>query len=136
MILADTSIWVDHFRHSDEHLRALLVRGEVIVHPWVIGELALGGLSAHSEGGRLVAELPQAVVPQHGEVMQAIESRALARRGIGYVDAHLIVAVLLTAGSRLWTRDLKLAAVAEALDLAMRLAPGDQQGGHGGTLRA
>ena len=120
MILADTSIWVDHFRYSDEHLRALLLRGEVITHPWVIGELALGGLSTHSEAGRLVAELPQAVVAGHLEVMHAIESRSLARRGIGYVDAHLIVAVLLTTGSRLWTRDSKLAAVAEELDVAMR----------------
>ncbi len=120
MILADTSVWVDHFRHGDEHLRALLLRGEVITHRWVIGELALGGLSVHSETGRLLAELPQAVVAQHREVMHAIESRALARRGIGYVDAHLIVAVLLTAGSRLWTRDSKLAAVAHGLDVAMR----------------
>lgn len=120
MILADTSIWVDHLRHGDDRLRALLLDGEVITHPWVIGELALGGLSMQSEAGRLVAELPRAVVAQHTEVMHAIGARSLARRGVGYVDAHLIVAVLLTAGSRLWTRDTRLAAVAVELDVAMR----------------
>lgn len=121
MILVDTSIWVDHLRFGDDRLRASLLRGDVITHPWVIGELALGGLSAaRSEAGRLIAELPRAVVADHGEVMHAIESHPLARRGIGYVDAHLIVAVLLTTGSRLWTHDAKLAAVAEDLDVAMR----------------
>jgi predicted nucleic acid-binding protein len=120
VILADTSIWVDHLRHDDEQLRALLFRGEVVTHPWVIGELALGGLSTHSEARRLVAELPHAVVAQHTEVMHAIDSRALARRGIGYVDAQLIVAVLLTPGSRLWTRDSKLAALAEDIGVGVR----------------
>lgn len=121
MILVDTSIWVDHLRFGDDRLRASLLRGDVITHPWVIGELAIGGLSAaRSEAGRLIAELPRAVVADHGEVMHAIESHPLAQRGIGYVDAHLIVAVLLTTGSRLWTRDAKLAAVAEDLDVAMR----------------
>ena len=115
MILADTSIWVDHFRRGDAQLSARLLRSEVITHPWVIGELALGGLASGSEAGRLIAELPTAVVAGHDEVMHAITSRNLARRGIGYVDAHLIVAVLLTAGAQLWTRDSKLAAVADDL---------------------
>jgi len=120
VILADTSVWVGHFRSSDDELHALLLGGEVITHPFVIGELALGGLSAQSEAGRLITELPGAVVAQHGEVMQTIKSRALARRGIGYIDAHLIVAVLLTFAARLWTHDAKLAAVAADLDVAMR----------------
>lgn len=120
MILVDTSVWVDHFRRTDEDLRALLLRGEILTHPWVIGELALGGLSANSEPGRLLTELPQSSVASHSEVIYAIESRALARRGVGYVDAHLIVAVLLTARARLWTRDSKLAAVADELGVAVR----------------
>jgi len=120
VILADTSIWVDHFRDGDPTLRALLLRSEVVTHPWVIGELALGGLSKRSGTHRLLVELPQATVASHHEVMSAIESRSLARRGIGYVDAHLVVATLLTAGSRLWTRDSKLAAVAQDLRVAMR----------------
>ena len=120
MILADTSIWVDHFRHGDPTLRALLLGGEVITHPWVIGELALGGLPNRAGARRLLVELPQATVASHDEVMGAIESRSLARRGIGYVDAHLVVAALLTAGSRLWTRDAKLVDVASDLGVAMR----------------
>lgn len=121
MILADTSVWINHFKGGgDGLLRALLVRGEVLVHPWVIGELALGGLAPSSEAGRLLSELPRAVVAGHSEVMRAIESHSLARRGIGYVDAHLLVAVVLTMGARLWTQDLKLATVAGDLNLAMR----------------
>jgi len=37
--------------------------------------------------------------------------------GIGYVDAHLIAAVKLTAGARLWTRDRKLGLVAERIGI-------------------
>jgi hypothetical protein len=123
VILADTSIWVDHFRLGDERLRGLLLRGEVITHPWVIGELALGGLSPDSEAGRLVAELPRAAVATHSEVMHAITSRSLARRGIGFVDAHLIVAVLLTTGAQLSTRDARLAAVADDLGVGVPSPP-------------
>lgn len=119
MILADTSIWVDHFRHTDDKLRGLLLGGEIVIHPWVIGELALGGLSATSEAGRLLTDLPHTEIASHAEVMHAIESRALERRGIGYVDAHLIVSVLLTPRSRLWTRDSKLATIADELAVAM-----------------
>jgi len=117
MILADTSVWIDHFKRSDEQLSDLLQRSEVLIHPFVIGELALGGLTASSQ--HLLAELPGAAVASHDEVMHAIASRQLARRGIGYVDAHLIAAVVLTSGARLWTRDARLRTVAEDLDVAV-----------------
>lgn len=38
--------------------------------------------------------------------------------GIGYVDAHLLAATMLRAGSHLWTRDKRLAAVAAEQGLA------------------
>jgi len=117
VILADTSVWVDHFKRADARLSDLLLRTEVLMHPFVIGELALGGLAARS--ARLLGELPHTAVASHDEVMLTIASRGLAGRGIGYVDAHLIAAVLLTSGARLWTRDARLRTVAEDLDLAV-----------------
>jgi predicted nucleic acid-binding protein len=118
VILADTSVWIDHFRHGDAQLTDLLVRSEVLMHPFVVGELALAGLTAGTE--RLLGELPRAAVATHDEVMHAIGSRGLARRGIGYVDAHLLAAVLLTGGARLWTRDARLHTVADDLELSVR----------------
>jgi hypothetical protein len=37
--------------------------------------------------------------------------------GIGFADAHLLAAVKLTPGVRLWTRDRRLATVADRLGL-------------------
>ena len=68
-------------------------------------------------------ELPQATVASDEEVMHFIDREALFGRGIGYVDAHLLAAVRLTAGAELWTRDRRLRALAARLDLAARLPP-------------
>ena len=121
MILVDTSIWVDHLRRTDAALRALLNAGRVLTHPFVIGELVLGGLR---QGGDVVAalrELPRAVTAADEEMPQFIARQALANTGIGYVDAHLLAAVALTQGASLWTRDQRLSAVAVRLALAAPL---------------
>ena len=112
MILVDTSIWVDHLRTGDRQLVALLQDGQVLAHPWVTGELALGHLARRSEILGLLRHLPQATVATDLEVLALIDIRHLFGLGIGYVDAHLLAATLLTTGSRLWTRDKRLAAVA------------------------
>lgn len=121
MILVDTSVWVDHLRHKDAALSALLNAGCVLTHPCVIGELMLGGLR---EGGEVIAalrELPRAVTAADEEMPQFIDRQALANAGIGYVDAHLLAAVTLTQGAALWTRDQRLSAVAVRLALAAPL---------------
>lgn len=112
MILVDTSVWVDHLRVGDPRLVELLTDGQVLGHPWVTGELALGRLSRRSEILDLLHNLPQATVATDAEVLTLITDRQLFGRGIGYVDAHLLAATLLTSGARLWTRDKRLAAVA------------------------
>ena len=119
MILADASVWINHFKGADSRLATVLRASKVLVHPWVIGELALGGLALDSEPGRLLTELPETVVADHGEVMHAVSSHSLARRGIDYVDAHLVVSVLLTPGARLWTFDTRLATVADELNVSV-----------------
>ena len=122
MILVDTSIWIEHLRAGDERLMALLEAGEVLGHPFVTGELALGSLRQRDAFLRALRRLPQAAVVADEEVLRFIDRQALFGRGIGYVDAHLLAAVRLTMGARLWTRDRNLLAVAAELDLAIGMS--------------
>ena len=121
MILADTSVWVDHLRASDKALVALLDAGMVLAHPFVIGELALGNLRQREIVLKALADLPHASIATDVEVLHFIERRALFGRGIGYIDAHLLAAVQLTAGTELWTNDKRLHGVAAQLGLANTL---------------
>jgi predicted nucleic acid-binding protein len=118
VILVDTSIWIDHLRAGDPELGELLRDGQVLAHPWVTGELALGHLSRRSEILGLLHNLPQATVATDDEVLTLIDKRQLFGLGIGYVDAHLLAATTLTTAARLWTRDKRLAAVAVQHGLA------------------
>jgi predicted nucleic acid-binding protein len=115
--LVDTSVWIDHLRAGDPGLAELLNADDVLMHPFVIGELALGRLP-HPGILHDLLDLPKAPVADHGEVLVLIDQNALAGSGIGYVDAHLLAAVRLSPGSRLWTRDKRLLATAEKLGLA------------------
>lgn len=126
MILADTSVWVDHLRASDKALVTLLDAGMVLAHPFVIGELALGNLRQREIVLKALADLPHASVATDVEVLHFIERQALFGRGIGYIDAHLLAAVQLTAGTELWTKDKRLHAVAVQLGLAIML-PGSRR---------
>ncbi len=112
MILVDTSVWIDHLQGSDSRLVQALQDGQVLAHPWVTGELALGHLSGRSEILGLMAQLPQATVATDVEVLTLVDSHRLFGLGVGYVDVHLLAATLLTQGARLWTRDKRLAAIA------------------------
>jgi len=120
MILVDTSVWVDHLRTGDAALAALLNGSRVLMHPFVLGELACGNLRNRGEVLALLKDLPQATVARDKEVLFFIERNTLMGRGIGYVDAHLLAAVVLDGSAQLWTRDKRLRSVAESLDLACR----------------
>ena len=122
MILADTSVWVDHLRASDKALVASLDAGMVLAHPFVTGELALGNLRQREFVLQALADLPHADVATDAEVLHFIERHALFGRGIGYIDAHLLAAVQLTAGTELWTNDKRLHGVAVQLGLAITLS--------------
>ena len=122
MILVDTSVWVEHLRSASAILSALLDNGGVLGHPFVLGELALGNLRQRDDILRALRRLPQATSASHLEVLQFIDREALYGRGIGYVDAHLLAAARLTAGSKLWTRDRRLQTVAGQLGLATALS--------------
>ena len=120
MILVDTSGWIDHLRTGDPQLTARLQEAQVLAHPWVIGELALGQLSGRSEILGLLSNLPRATIATEAEVMTLVETRHQFGLGIGYVDAHLLAATLLTTAASLWTRDKRLAAVAADLGISYR----------------
>jgi predicted nucleic acid-binding protein len=119
VILVDTSVWVDHLRANNLDLAAMLGAGMVLAHPFVIGELALGNLRQRDMVLTALADLPQADSATDAEVLTFIDRHALFGRGVGYVDAHLLAAVRLTADAKLWTNDRRLHGVADELGLAM-----------------
>ena len=117
MILVDTSVWVDHLRHGDAKLKALLTKSHVLAHPFVIGELALVSLRQRDKVLQLLADLPQAMTANETEALDFIKKHALHNMGIGYVDAHLLASARLS-GARLWTRDKRLHAACAQLGLS------------------
>ncbi|WP_047864047.1 type II toxin-antitoxin system VapC family toxin [Rubrobacter aplysinae] len=118
MILVDTSVWIDHLRSGEQKLYEALETEQVMMHPFVIGELACGNLKDRREVLRLLEDLPAAPTATDPEALEFIERRALMGRGIGYLDVHLLAATVLHSGARLWTRDRRLAAAAAELELA------------------
>jgi predicted nucleic acid-binding protein len=118
VILVDTSVWVEHLRCGLPRVAALLQEEKVLIHPWVIGELACGNLHNRGEVLELLQGLPAAVVASDREVLLLIEQDQLMGRGIGYVDAHLLAATKLSH-CQLWTQDRRLAALAQDRGLAM-----------------
>lgn len=119
MILVDTSVWVEHLRHGLPDLVSRLDGGEVLGHPFVLGELSMGNLRQRGIVLGALEDLPPAVLAADSEVRAFVERQGLHGRGIGYVDAHLLAAARLTRDARLWTLDRRLAEIAEALGLSM-----------------
>jgi predicted nucleic acid-binding protein len=117
VILVDTSVWIDHLRRGEPALISLLDAGQVLSHPFVIGELACGSLKNRKAVLTLLQDLPAAPVATDEEVLLFIERHRLMGKGIGYVDAHLLAAAVLAGNGRLWTRDRHLDAVAESMGL-------------------
>ena len=118
LVLADTSVWVDHFRRGNHELSECLEEGDVLMHPLVMGELACGNLGNRAEILDLFRRLPSTRVASDSEVLAMIEHRKLMGRGIGYVDAHVLAGAALTPCTRLWTLDKRLAKLAEAVGVA------------------
>ena len=118
MILVDTSVWIDHLRSGDARLAALLEEGQVVTHPFVIGEIAMGSLRRRNTIMSLLSDLPSTMVASDPEVLRLIEGRSLHGRGLGYVDAHLVATALLTSDASIWTRDNALDTCARQVGVA------------------
>jgi predicted nucleic acid-binding protein len=112
MILVDTSVWVDHFRDGNSRLTELLNNQEVLIHPFVIGELALCLLKNRAQILSLLSELPLAPTAEHEEVMSSVARHKLFGVGIGWIDAHLIASSLI-ASAGLLTMDKSLQKAAQ-----------------------
>ena len=96
MILVDTSVWVDHLRKDNSEMRHLLDGGRVLIHPFVVGELAMGNLNRRDFVLSALRKLREALVAREEEVLQFVATSGLFGLGIGYIDAHLLTSVQLT----------------------------------------
>ncbi len=117
MVLVDTSVWVAHLRADLPRLQAFLRNGEVLCHPFILGELACGNLKNRREILDLLEALPSAEVAERDEVLKFIEQHRLMGKGLGYIDVHLLVSALLSNGL-LWTMDKRLKEAAKTLGIA------------------
>jgi predicted nucleic acid-binding protein len=118
MILADTSVWIDHLRNNNVRLAHWLEHSQILTHALVIGELAIGSLKPDHETIKLMRNLPQTISATDEEVLTFIAHHNLSGLGIGLIDAHLLAATALTADARLWTLDGRLHEAAVRLGLA------------------
>ena len=121
MILADTSVWVDHLRRNDPQMANLLLAGQIAMHPFIVAEIALGSLRNRHKILAEMDALREVRVAGLDEVRHMIEAHSLYSKGIGLTDAHLIASCLLTPGTQLWTRDSNLKQVARALKVIASL---------------
>lgn len=119
MVIVDTSVWVHHLRTGDTYLSSLLEDGEVVCHPFIIGELACGNLRNRREVLSLLQALPMVPTVDHDEILFFIEKNKLMGLGIGLVDAHLLASARLSRIS-LWTSDVKLRSAASKLKLSYK----------------
>jgi predicted nucleic acid-binding protein len=116
-VIVDTSVWRKYLGgvSSARTLGQLLDEDAVLLHPFVLGELTLGGLSDRE--GLLFRRLPGVPIADHADVLGFVSERRLERKGIGWVDAHLLASTLL-ADARLWSTDRALTAAARSLGVA------------------
>ena len=117
MVLADTSVWTQHFRRGEPRLADRLSQGLVLLHPFVAGELTCGNLKNRAAVLSDLYALPLAIVASDAEVSRFIEDRRLWGKGLGWVDAHLLASSVLSQ-CEFWTLDRRLAQAAKALGLS------------------
>jgi predicted nucleic acid-binding protein len=121
MILVDSSVWIDHLRAGDPLLIELLNSNRVLIHPFIVGELACGNLKNRKPILSLLQDLPIVQTATDEEVLFFVERHTLMGLGIGYVDVHLLASVVLDGTAKFWTRDKRLCKAAEAMGLAFKI---------------
>jgi predicted nucleic acid-binding protein len=116
VIVVDASIWIDHFRRADPRLSEAMTQKQTLMHPFVIGEIALGSIGQRQSVILMLRGQHKAPVATHDEVLDLIERERLYGLGIGYVDAHLLASARL-ANATLWTHDKRLDLAADRLGI-------------------
>ena len=118
MIVVDTSVWIDHFRRPIKTLASLIGDGGIALHPYVFGELALGGFPTEGVAHDEMMELARPPVASAAEALAFIAWAELSGTGVGYVDTHLLISARLLGNGKLLTKDGRLHAQAERLGVA------------------
>lgn len=113
VVLVDTSVWIDHLRKSEVKLQDLLLNEEVVTHPFVRLELALGSIAHREKVLADLALLPHVPVAGTEELFELLELRRLYRRGIGITDLYLAASALFDPSIKIWTRDRRLGEIAD-----------------------
>jgi len=122
VILVDTSVWIDHLRSAEVTLQELLLSDDVVTHPLIRLELALGSIANREVVLADLARLPQVQVAKTEELFHLVELRKLYRRGIGITDLHLLASALIDKSISIWTRDRRLGDIADELGLRVAIA--------------
>jgi predicted nucleic acid-binding protein len=117
MTLVDTSIWIDHLRLRDARVVQLIHDGRAGLHPFVLGELALGNFPRRSQILRDFEKFPRIQPVQEVEVHYLLENNRLWGLGLGWIDLHLLTAAVV-GGHTLLTSDRALAAATTKLGIA------------------
>ena len=118
MILADTSVWIDHLNHSISHLEMLINTNRILMQSMIIGEIFCGGVPNRYIMMKQLNKLPNITEFRHSVVLSLIEKNKLMARGLGFIDAHIFCFVINTEGATLWTRDLRLNRISLAFNVA------------------
>jgi len=117
-VLVDTSVWVNHFKTSDERLIEILEHDAVLTHPFVIGEILCGTPPSRHQIIPHLLNLKQARQASLSEVIRFVEQHKAYGCGCGFVDISLLVSALMTPGASLWTLDKRLTHLAETFGVA------------------
>jgi predicted nucleic acid-binding protein len=114
MVIVDTSVWITHFHKGDSQLKKLLSQSQVVLHPFVLGELACGNFSDRKTVFSLLDALPAAAVAEQNELLELIEQKKLWGAGLGFIDVHLLASARISS-LFLFTYDKPLAHAARKL---------------------
>ena len=122
VILVDTSVWVDHLNRPDSDLLRLIADERCLLHPYVLAEIALGNLAGWPQVVRKLQAFRTVEPLGAAELLDLIARFDLQGSGLGFVDAHLLGSTVSLPETRIWSRDRRLAARAEALGVKADLA--------------
>lgn len=114
--LVDTSVWINHFRTGDKRVIAALEHDSVAIHPWVIGELAVGTIPRRAYTLRDLLLLPTIPEISLEEILVFIQQHGLYGKGLSWVDVQLLASCKVSS-CFLMTDDLALKRVAREQDL-------------------
>ena len=119
-VLVDTSVWIRFLSNLEpfaSRLDGLLGRDEVVGHQMVFGELLIGDRGGRAKLLAGYAQMHQASLVPHEEVVAFVRDRRLHGRGIGWIDVHLLAAAIV-GRFVIWTADSRFATIAETLKVS------------------